>query len=500
MKALEFNAEYCGLSRLQLMENAGNALASEIITRFPSRKTKVVFFCGLGGNGGDGFVAARHLLSSGYSVRVVLGGQAAQITHREAKTNFYTLAFPPHQKLSIAEILDSTEIPLVDGDVVVDALIGVGLKSAVRPPIRQLIREINGLQSFRVSVDIPSGLNADTGEALNEAVRANLTVTFHKAKPGLLINERHVGELTIKPIGLPWTLEQLAGPGDVFLVENPRPPESHKGDFGRLLIVGGSEIYAGAPILAASAALRAGVDLTYVAAPEKTAHVISSLNPNVITIKLKGANLAPKGLEKITEYLHSATAVLLGPGLGIEDETKAAVNQIIASVEKLGTPMLLDADGIKAFADVPRRLDVPSVVTPHGGEYQILTGKTLPSALDEKVERVKKAASRFNTVMLLKGNVDVISDGTRVKQNYSGNPGMTVGGTGDILSGVIGGFLAQGIDPFDAAVAGAFINGAAGDFVEHEKGHHLVATDLLEQIPRVIQDPMSHLKVKRRER
>jgi hydroxyethylthiazole kinase-like uncharacterized protein yjeF len=499
MKALEFNAEYCGLSRLQLMENAGNALASEIATRFPSRKTKIVFFCGLGGNGGDGFVAARHLLSLGYSVQVILGGKAAQITHQEAKTNFHTLVFPPHRKLSIDEISDSSQISHVDAEVVVDALIGVGLKSAVRPPIRQLIQEINRMESFRVSVDVPSGLDADTGEAVSEAVQANLTVTFHKAKPGLLSNEGHVGELAIKPIGLPQALEQLAGPGDVIMVEKPRSPESHKGDFGRLLIVGGSETFTGAPILAASAALRAGVDLAYVAAPEKTAHAVSSLNPNIITIKLKGSNLAPKGLEKITEYLNSATAVLVGPGLGIEDETRAAVNQIIASVEKLGTPLLLDADGIKAFADAPRRLQALSVVTPHAGEYRVLTGKPLPTELDEKAERVKKAASRFSTVMLLKGNVDVISDGARVKRNYSGNPGMTVGGTGDVLSGVVGGFLAQGVDPFDAAVAGAFINGAAGDFVEHEKGHHMVATDLVEQIPRVLQDPMSHLKVKKRE-
>ena len=500
MKALEINAEYCGLSRLQLMENAGNAVASEISLRFPSRKTKLVFFCGLGGNGGDGFVAARHLLSLGYSVQVVLAGRASQITNMEARKNLHTLEFPPARKFSIHEVSDSSRIPQVEADVVVDALIGIGLKSALRPPVLQLIREINGMEGFRISVDVPSGLGSESGDALTEAVNADLTVTFHMAKPGLLKSKEHVGELVVKPIGFPGNIKQLAGPGDVILVEKPRLPESRKGDFGRLLIVGGSETYTGAPFLAASAAFRAGVDLAYVAAPEKTAYSISSLDPNIITIKLKGTYLKAKCLEKISRYLDSATAVLVGPGLGIEDETKDAVNQIITSVEKLGKPLLLDADGIKAFAEAPHSLPVPSVITPHSGEYRILTGKDLPHPFEAKIERVKKAASRFSTVLLLKGNVDVVSDGKRVKLNYSGNPGMTVGGTGDVLAGIVGAFLAQGADPFEAAVAGAFINGAAGDFVELEKGHHMVATDLLDQIPRIMLDPMSHLKVKKSER
>jgi len=331
---------------------------------------------------------------------------------------------------------------------------------------------------------------------LGEAVKANLTVTFHKAKPGLLKASEYVGELVVKDIGLPKTFEKFAGPGDVGLVVKRRPVESHKGDFGKLLVVGGSETYSGAPVLVALAALRTGVDLAYIAAPEKTAYAISSTTPNLITIKLKGTHLNPDNISKIKQYLGRVTAVVIGPGLGLHAETKKVVGEIVAAAEEARTPLLLDADGLKAFAEFKRPLQVPLVLTPHSGEYSILTGKELPSILEEKAEKVKKTAAKLGAVVLLKGNIDIISDGKGVKLNFTGNPSMTVGGTGDVLSGVIGAFLAQQVDPFEAAVAGAFINGATGDFVMGEKGYHMVATDLLDWIPKVIDDPMSHLKVR----
>jgi hydroxyethylthiazole kinase-like uncharacterized protein yjeF len=499
MRALETNAEYYGISRLQLMENAGRSVASEVGIRFPSRKTRVVVFCGLGGNGGDGFVAARHLLSSGYRVEIVVAGKAADITHEEALRNWLALQ-PLRTQLEVSEVTDSSLIPEIEADVVVDALLGTGLKGAPRPPVPQLIETINSMQAFRVAVDTPTGLDSDSGEVLGETVRADLTITFHRAKPGLLKAKERVGELLTKDIGLPRTLENFTGPGDVSLAVKPRTAESHKGDFGRLLVVGGSETYSGAPALVALAALRSGVDLAYVAAPEKVAYAVSSMAPDLITVKLGGTYLRPDSTDQIRGWLEKATAAVVGPGLGLYSETKKAVERLIATAEELGKPLLLDADGLKAFSEFKRPLQVPSVLTPHTGEYQILAGKELPSDLDGKVERVKKMAERLNAVILLKGGTDIISDGKRVKLNFTGNPGMTVGGTGDVLSGTVGAFLAQKVDPFEAAAAGAFINGAAGDFVKSEKGYHMVATDLLKWIPRVIDDPMSHLKVRERAR
>ncbi len=495
MRALEVNSEYFGVSRLQLMENAGRSVAAEIASRFTPDKTRIAVFCGLGGNGGDGFVAARHLTCLGFKVDVILAGRSESIADDEARKNWLALQ-PMKGTVIFHEVIDSSLVPSIEAEVVVDALLGVGLKGTLRPPILQILREINKMKAFRVSVDVPTGIDSDSGDVLGKAVKANLTVTFHKKKQGLMKAKRYTGELVVRDIGLPSEFERFAGPGDVSLVVRPRPLEAHKGEFGRLLVVGGSEVFSGAPTLVALAALRTGVDLTYIAAPQKTAYAISSMSPDLITIKLEGDHLNPRNMATIKRYLETSNAVVMGPGLGLHVETKKAVAEIVNFIEEAKTPLLLDADGLKAFAEFKRKVGFPLVLTPHAGEYRILTGKEPPKDLEERAADVKKSAEELGAVVLLKGHVDVISDGKLVKLNFTGNPGMTVGGTGDTLSGIIGAFLAQRADPFEAAVAGAFINGAAGDFVQSEKGYHLVPTDIIDWIPRVMNDPMSHVKVR----
>lgn len=499
MRALDINAEYFGISRLQLMENAGRGVAEEVASRIGRRDAKIAVFCGLGGNGGDGFVAARHLACMGFKVDVILAGRASDIGNEEARKNWETLN-SLRSSVNIIEVHDSTLIPDVKADVVIDALLGIGLERPPRPPISHLIRKINEMDSYRVAVDVPSGINSDTGEVLGEAVKARLTITFHKAKPGLLKAKEYVGELVVKSIGIPEEIETFAGPGDVITVIKPRPPEAHKGDFGRLLVIGGSETFSGAPTLAALAALRTGVDLVYIAAPRETAYAISSITPDLITIKLEGDHLSTRNLSVIRGYMERVTALVVGPGLGLHRETQEAVGQIIKEAEGKGIPILLDADGLKAFAAFKHSLKTPAVLTPHAGEYAILTGERLPDRPEERAEYIRRQAKQLNAVILLKSHVDIISDGIRVKFNFTGNPGMTVGGTGDVLSGIVGAFLAQGIGPFEATVAGAFINGAAGDCVKAEMGYHMVATDLIEWIPKVMNDPMSHIKLRGKNR
>lgn len=496
MRALETNSEYFGVSRLLLMENAGHNIALEVASRFKPNKS-VVIFCGLGGNGGDGFVAARHLSSMGFKVSIILAGKAREILDKATLENWNALQFL-RESIPICEVYDSALIPQkITADLVIDALLGTGTKGTLRPPILQLVKKINIMNTFRLAIDVPTGIDADTGEVLGDAVKANLTITFHKSKRGLKKAKKYCGEMLVKDIGLPKQFEDYAGPGDVLLVTKPRSSQSHKGDFGRLLIVGGSETFSGAPTLVAVAALRVGVDLAYVGAPEKTAYAISSMSPDLITIKLEGAHLNPDNVAALKPYIESADAVAVGPGLGLHPETGKAVKAIIETVEKVGKPLLLDADGLKAFAGFKRQLKVPLVLTPHSGEYTVLTGEKLPENLLDRVSAVQKTAAKLNATVLVKGAVDIISDGRRFKLNFTGNPGMTVGGTGDVLSGIVGAFLAQHVDPFEAAVAGAFVNGAAGDFVFEEKGYHMTASDLVPWIPRVLDDPMSHLKVRK---
>jgi NAD(P)H-hydrate epimerase len=430
----------------------------------------------------------------GFKASIILAGKAEDIYNKEALENWKALQ-QLRETINIYEVYDSTIIPEVTAEVIIDALLGTGTKGKLRPPILQLVQKINSMVGFKVAVDVPTGIDADTGEVLGEAVKAHLTITFHKTKKGLENAKEFVGELIVKDIGLPKEIEKFAGPGDVSLAVKPRPSESHKGDFGRLLIIGGSETFSGAPALVALAALRTGVDLAYVAAPEQTAYAISAMSPDLITIKLEGKHLNLANIPTLKAYIQTVNAIALGPGLGLHPETREAVKAIIEATESAGKPLLLDADGLKAFAEFKRKLNVPSVLTPHAGEYAILTGKKPSEDLKEKASEVQKTAAELGATLLLKGPIDIISDGKRFKLNFTGNAGMTVGGTGDVLSGIVGVFLAQKIDSFEAAVAGAFVNGAAGDFVFSEKGYHMVATDLLEHIPHVLDDPMSHLKV-----
>ena len=495
MRALEENAEYFGVSLLQLMENAGGSIAQEIVSRFANDR-KVVIFCGLGGNGGDGFVAARHLLAAGFKVDVVLVGKHRDINHESSLKNWEALE-SLQSEISLLEVSDSSALPKVEADLVIDALLGTGTKGKLKPPISQAVELINSIKAYKIAVDVPTGIDADTGEVLGVAVKANLTITFHKGKAGLKEAKKNVGELVVKEIGLPSEMEQFTGPGDVFLATKPRTATAHKGDFGRLLVIGGNEVYSGAPTLVSLGALRTGVDLVYLAAPSKVAYAISSMSPDLITVKLEGDNLSSSNIEALKPYLSLVDAVVMGPGLGLKSETADFVKRLVDAVEKAGKPLLLDADGLKAFAKFKRPLKVPLVLTPHLGEYTILTGETLPENYKEKAASIQKNAKKLNAVILVKGKVDVICDSQRVKFNFTGNPGMTVGGTGDVLSGIVGGLMAQKVDPFEAAVAGAFVNGAAGDFVASEIGFHMVATDIVDWIPKVLDDPMSHLKVRK---
>jgi NAD(P)H-hydrate epimerase len=491
---LDRNSEYLGVSTLQLMENAGRAVADEIATRFGTGSS-VIIFGGTGRNGGDGMVAARHLAARGFKVTYRLVGEGRAIQEPTALTNWRALQ-AMSSTVKIEELSDSSSLAETDSDVLVDAMLGTGVRNKLRQPILRAVQVFNLSRGFKVSVDVPTGIDSDTGEVLGEAIRANLTVTLHSAKTGFAKAKKFCGETKIVDIGIPPEASIFAGPGDVNAVALRRSPDAHKGEAGRLLVVGGSEVFSGAPTLVAMAAYRTGTDLVFVAAPEKTALAISSVSPNLITLKLPGQNLARSHIALLREQFEKASAVAIGPGLGMSTQTVSAVRKIVGLAVQRKKPMLLDADGLKALGVIKKRIfDAPTVVTPHPGEFQAIAGKAPSRDLAIRIEEVKELASKSGAVVLLKGHTDIVSDGTRTKLNNTGNPGMTVGGTGDVLSGIVAGLMAQGVDAFRAAVAGAFINGAAGDFAEEKYGYHLTPTDLLDHIPRIMNDPMCHREI-----
>jgi NAD(P)H-hydrate epimerase len=487
MRAVEMNSEYIGVSKLQLMEIAGRAIAAKVMERF-GKKSNVVIVCGTGGNGGDGFVAARHLAGAGYVPRVILLGDPKNIGSLDALANWHAIK-GMSETVRLSHIRDSAKIEPLKGDVIVDALIGTGVRGVLKPPYREMVDAINASYGYTIAVDVPTGVNADTGEASGSAVQADLTITFHKEKTGLKNALNHTGELVIAPIGIPPEAERCAGPGDIYLVSRKRPPEAHKGDSGSLLVIGGSETYSGAPALTAIAAYATGADLVYVAAPDSVAQVVAGFSPSLITVKLKGSRLNSKNIEKLDSLYKKIDAAVIGPGLGLHAETKEAVIEIIEELEERKMPVLIDADALKSYP--PRReIATGAIFTPHSREFEILTGKAPTGTLKERGERVRKEAARLDATILLKGNIDIASDGSRMRFNRTGNPGMTVGGTGDVLSGIAGALLAQGISSLESAVAAAFINGVAGDMVAKEIGYHMAPGHLIEKIPYVIEDAL----------
>ena len=269
------------------------------------------------------------------------------------------------------------------------------------------------------------------------------------------------------------------------MVVKGRGRYSSKRDFGCLLIVGGSEVYSGAPALAGMAALRTGVGLAIIAAPRSVAASIRGYSPNLIVHSLNSDVVSSEQIERVSSLIAASDALVLGPGIGRHPETRQAIPLIIKEARKMGKPTLIDADGIRALTEAKELLK-GVLITPHAGEFKAISGLEAPQLWRGRLPICRKFALEHGCVLLLKGHDTIVTDGSRAKVNRTGNPGMATAGTGDVLSGIIGAFLAQGAEPFSAAVAGAYIHGVAGDTVCRQKGFHMVASDLIEALPTVL--------------
>ncbi|ASJ08177.1 bifunctional ADP-dependent (S)-NAD(P)H-hydrate dehydratase/NAD(P)H-hydrate epimerase [Thermococcus siculi] len=462
----DINAKWLGITPYQLMENAGAGVARAIEERFGTG-LKIAVFSGTGNNGGDGFVAARHL-SFENNVTLFLIGDEARIRSEEARHNWEILKKLDFVKIKVLK--DSSQIKPLDlsgFDVIVDALLGAGTKGEPREPIRSAVEKINEYagKTKIVSVDLPSGYPSGIW------VKADFAVTFQWDK------EEYEGfERVIVKIGYPRELYHLVGPGDAKFAL--RKKGEHKGQNGKLLVIGGSEDYFGAPYLAAKAASYL-VDLVYLAMPEYSARRIN--DPDVILRPFEGRNFGKKDVEDVLALAEGVDAVVIGPGIGTRAETKEFVLEFLRWCEK---PVVIDADALKAVAeDLEAIKGRKFVLTPHAGEFRILFGKKPEGSLEEKAKLVMEKAKAVGGTVLLKGVYDIISDGNVWKYNKTGNRGMTTGGTGDVLAGLVGALLAFGNEPLRAASVGAFLNGMAGDMVKEEVGENFTALEIARKVP-----------------
>ena len=494
MAVIDENCSYLGISTELLMENAGKAVSQEIIREISDISDKTIFiFAGTGNNGGDAFVTARHLSHFKPKINVLLIGHSSQIRTEISKKNWNALG---KMKYSVSKFeiinsnqLDSLKENILSADILIDGLLGTGIREKLREPVSTAIDLINEFKGLKVAIDIPSGLDPLDGNIHDKAVEANLTITFHKLKIGLKNNEKYVGKLVISEIGIPPEAEFLVGTGDVKFLGRSRDPHSHKGDFGKVLVIGGGKFYTGAPALVGLAAYRTGADLVIIATPEKVAPNLRSYSPNLIVRDLPGDILSEEAIPNIEKLLPWATSVAIGPGLGDEDSTLKTVVEVIKKIQKENIPLVIDADALKAIAlDLKILSKSQIVLTPHEGEFKKLTGIDLTNmVLPVKIQNVIDSAKKMGVTILLKGHEDIISDGKKFKINITGCPAMTVGGTGDVLTGITACLIGQKLNTFDSAVAAAFINGKAGELASEKYfGNHIMATDLLELIPKAM--------------
>ena len=468
VKVLDKNSAFYGVPEEQLMENAGKGLAETIEKKYDCKEC--IIFCGTGNNGGDGFVAARYL-SQKCKVKILLLG--------DIKSPLSLKNFRKVKRLGVSVYRFNEKIAkkcLNESDIIIDAMLGVGISGKLREPYSTAVRMINNTGKPIISVDIPTGFGGKI------AVKPSLTVTFHDKKDGM--NKQNSGEIIVKDIGIPKEAETFIGPGEMIYYPLPKE-DSHKGENGVVVTIGGGP-YIGAPSLSAMAALAAGADLSFLLTPENIWKVVASFSPNIITRPLEGEFLSEKHLPSIKKFIEKADAVIIGPGIGDRKESQKACWKVVQESIFLNKKVVVDADAILSLKGKDCKGRV--IITPHAGEFNELTGITLPKDIEERKTIVMQEAKKLHAVILLKGNIDIITDGSAVKLNKIHNQAMTVGGTGDVLAGICGAMLSKGISPYNAARISAFLNGMAGNYAFEKKGYGMVASDLLQEIPEVLKN------------
>lgn len=491
-------AERFGVPSLTLMENAGAAVANFVLSHHASAH-RIVVFCGKGNNGGDGFVAARQLHERGKKVQVILLADSVDLKG-DAATMFGKLPLPAIPARSSDELKSDKIGSAMHADLYLDAILGTGFKPPVTGLYADAIALMNASRVPVVAIDIPSGADADSIILQQGTIaRADAIVTFTAPRPAHIFSQLTAGPTVVADIGSPEaaivsSLDlNVITARDIAPMVAPRPAESNKGSYGHVLLIGGSLGKAGSVAMAGMAALRAGAGLSTVATPKSALATVAGFHPELMAEPLPetdAGTISPDAYDQVTELAKGKTVVAIGPGVSRNSQTSGLVRELVVVLE---LPMVVDADGLNAFeghtADLNGR-GRTLVITPHPGEMARLAGCSIADVQKDRLATARKFARDHGLVVVLKGHRTLVvrPDG-EAWVNTTGNPGMATGGTGDILTGMVAGMIAQNPkQAFEAVLAAVHLHGIAGDVMRESVGEHsLVATDLLLGLPEAFQ-------------
>jgi NAD(P)H-hydrate epimerase len=504
MRAFDAHAiEVCKVPSIVLMENAGRG-AADVIERETlggrAEGKRVVIVCGAGNNGGDGFVVGRHLLGRGGRVEAWLAGEPTKMT-KDCRSNYDAfVGLGGRVDVVVASQLDPLRVALGGADVVIDALFGTGLDRPIGDMLAGVVGFINDARARKVALDVPSGMNADTGVAMGAAVRADCTVTFAHLKLGHLTGQGAYlsGIVRVVDIGVPSTIRAQHAAGlvearDVRAMLRPRPVDSHKYRAGHVAVLGGSRGKVGAALLASHGVLCGGAGAATIVTWPESAAALDSRVVEVMTARIgepvaKGETGTPLGTQ-IDALLVNKRAVVVGPGFGTGDRAREAVRHVLGAYKG---PIIVDADALTLHAGAIEDFGVAAghtILTPHAGELARLLGTTSEEIESDRFEAARTAANRARAVVVLKGPYTVVAspDG-RLVVNSTGNPVLATAGSGDVLSGLAGA-LACTLPPFEAAWCAAYLHGASGDAWRAKNGDRgLLASAIAEGLPAVMRD------------
>jgi len=492
MRNLDRSAtEEFGITQELLMENAGQAVYFVILKEFGIKNKKFAVFCGTGNNGGDGFVVARKIHSNGGEVKVFLLDDETKFKGA-AKRNFEIASKMPIEISKVSSI-EAIKSAALHSDAIVDAIFGTGLVREVSGVYKDVIQLINECQKTVFSVDIPSGINGDTGEVMSTAVKADYTVTFGLPKIGNVLypGYEHCGKLYVSHISFPpslynadWMKVGVNSP-----VELPkRSKDAHKGDFGEVLFIAGASSYLGAPYFSALSFLKAGGGYSRLATPLSISSFLANKGSEIVFVPQKETSSGSIALENKDELLKLSERmdmVVMGPGISLNEETQELVRQLAQEIEK---PLLIDGDGITAIAKdigIIKKRKSETILTPHMGEMARITKMEISKLHKNKIEVLQRTAKELNAIIVLKGAHSLIGyPDEAVFINMSGNPGMATAGSGDVLTGTIAAMLGLGLPLRDAVRMGVFIHGFSGDLAAADKGEDgITAQDILDYLP-----------------